>query len=174
MGNRPKNENRALHTDLLRETQLFAGLRDEQLAAITRLCRQVHCHSGQILLSEGDEISEVLVVLDGEVTVEVKLFQGFQLRPNAAAVEKVGADGVIGCCALLKDCANMTARCTQDTHIIAINAGELRGFLASHPDIGLIVLQNAFRMATDRLVAARQQLIAQFGLSEMYETYRHY
>jgi CRP-like cAMP-binding protein len=167
-------KNQPLHTDLLRETELFAGLRDEQLAAVIRLCRQLHCRPGQILLSEGDEIPEVLVVLDGEVTVEVRLFQHFQLRPNAAAVEKVGPGGVIGCCVLVGDCANMSARCTQDTRIIAINAGELRRFLAGHTDIGLIVLGNAFRMATDRLVLARQQLIAQFNLSEMYETYRRY
>lgn len=174
-GDRPAKETRVPCTDLLRKTQLFAGLSNEQLAEVILLCRQVRCREGQILLSEADEVAELFVVLQGEVTVEVKLFQDFHLRPKAVTVEKIGRGGVIGCCALVEPHRmNMTARCTKDAEIVAVNAGELRGLLAAYPDIGLIVMENAFRMATDRLALAQQQLVAQFGLSEMYQTYRSY
>lgn len=174
IGDRLRQETRAPCTELLRKTQLFAGLSDEQLAAAILLCRQVQCREGQILCSEDDEVAEVFVVLQGEVTVEVKLFQDFHLRPEAVAVEKIGTWGVIDCCALVERRMNMTARCTKDTEIVAVNAGELRKLLAARPDIGLIVMENAFTIAIDRLVLAWQQLVAQFGLREMYQTYRNY
>jgi CRP-like cAMP-binding protein len=68
----------------------------------------------------------------------------------------------------------MTASCTKDTEIITVDAEELKKLLAARPDMGLIVMENASKLATDRLVRARQQLVAQFGLSEMYQTYRPY
>ena len=161
--------------EVLRKTQLFAGLSDKQLAVVALPCRQVHHRDDQIIFSEGDEVTEVLVVLQGEVNVEVKLFEDFHLRPNAVTVEKVGRSGVIGCCALIEPCrTNMTARCTEVTDIVAVDADDLRGLLEAYPDMGLIVMENAFRMARDRLVLARQQLVAQFGLKEMYESYRNY
>ena len=161
--------------EVLRETQLFTGLSDKQLAVVVLPCWQVHCRDDQIFLSEGDEVTEVLIVLQGEVSVEVRLFEDFHARPKAVTVEKIGRSGVIGCCALIEPCRmNMTARCTEDTEIAAVDADDLRGLLEAHPDIGLIVMVNAFRIAHDRLVLARQQLVAQFGLREMYQNYRNY
>jgi len=69
---------------------------------------------------------------------------------------------------------NMTARCTNDTELVSVDVGELRQLLVARPDIGLVVMQNAFKMATDRLVRAQRQLVAQFGLSEMYRANRNY
>jgi hypothetical protein len=174
MGDRLSQETRVPCAELLCKTQLFAGLSDAQLAAVILLCRQLQCREGQILCSEGDVPAEVFVVLQGEVTVEFKLFQDFHLRSKAVAVEKIGTWGVIDCCALVERRMNMTARCTKDTEIVAVNAGELRKLLAARPDIGLIVMENAFTIAIDRLVLAWQQLVAQFGLREMYQTYRNY
>ena len=160
---------------VLRKTQLFAGLSDEQLALVALPCQQVHYREDQIIFSEGDEVTEVLIVLQGKVSVEVKLFEGFHLRPKAVTVGKTSRSGVIGCCALIEPRSmNMTARCTEDTEVVAVNADDLRGLLEAHPDIGLIVMENAFRIARDRLVLARQQLVAQFGLRETYESYRNY
>jgi CRP-like cAMP-binding protein len=168
-------ENRVPCAELLCESQLFAGLSARQMNAIMPICRQMYCCQCRILFTESDEPADVFVVLEGEVTVELKLFRDFHLRPKAVTVEKIGSGGVIGCCALIEPCSiNMTARCTKDSEIVAINAGMLRRFLAAHPDIGLIVMENAFRRATNRLVLARQQLVAQFGLSEMYQKYRDY
>lgn len=165
---------RARCIELLRNQSLFAGLSDVQLASAFLLCRQVHVRQGQILLREDEEITDIFVVLQGEVTVEVKPFHDFHLRPQAAAFEKVGSGGVIGCCALIESRMKMCVCCTQDTDLIAIDAGELRRLLATHPDMGLIVMANAFKMATERLACIQQQLAAQFGLSEMYRTYRNY
>jgi CRP-like cAMP-binding protein len=173
-GDKPSNETEAPCTDLLRNSRLFAGLSDRQLAAVGLLCQKIHCPKGRILVSEGDRVAKVLVVLKGEVAVEIKPFQDFHLRPRAVQVEKIGRGGVIGCCALVRGRMKMTARCTEDTEIATISADELEAWLAAHPDTGLIVMKNALKMATDRLVLARQQLIAQFGLSGMYETYRNY
>jgi CRP-like cAMP-binding protein len=155
-------------------TKLFAGLSDEQLALVASLCRQRRYGEGQILLFEGDAYPQVIIVVQGEVTVAIRLFPDSCQRPDTTAVEKLGPGGVIGCCALVDGCQGLTARCTQDAQVVVADACELKALLATHPDIGLIVMENAFRMVSDRLVRARQLLLAQYGLHEMYQTYRNY
>jgi len=170
----PSTETRVPCGESLCKTGLFAGLSDEQLAEVVLLCRQVHGCADQILFSEGDGVAEVFAVLQGEVTVEVNLFQDFHLQPKPVMVEVIGRGGVIGCSALVERRMNMTARCTNDTELVSVDVGELRQLLVARPDIGLVVMQNAFKMATDRLVRAQRQLVAQFGLSEMYRANRNY
>jgi len=164
----------AVRTELLSGMRLLAGLNNEQLSSVASLWHQRRLGEGQCLFSEVDVPSRVIVVVHGQVTVESTLFQECHLRPCAAAVEKVGPGGVIGCCALIGGGKGMTARCTENTEIIVADAHELRSLLAARPDIGFVVMENAFRIATDRLLCARQCLLAQFGLCEMYQTYRNY
>lgn len=161
--------------ETLRKTQLFQGLSDEQLATVAPLCRQVHCLSGKVFFSEGDEATDVFVVLEGEVALEVDLFMGDHVRPQTVTVEKIARDDTFGWSALVEPRRMTTsARCTRDVDIIAINGDDLKALLVDHPEIGRIVMENVAKIVRGRLVQTRQRLIAERGLEALYESHRAY
>jgi CRP-like cAMP-binding protein len=161
--------------EVLRATPLFAGLSDEQLRILTPLCRQLPICRGKVFFSRGDEAREVYVVLDGEVCLEQELVVGQRLPPRTLLVERVGPKGVFGLCALIKPRrTNLTARCTGDTAIIAINSDDLGALMKAHSAIGLVVMENAFKIAYERLMCSHHRIIAELGLPTMYEAYRNY
>ena len=161
--------------DAMRKTQIFEGLSDEQLKTIEPLCRQVHCLSGKIFFSEGDEATDLFVVLEGEVALEVELFMGDHVRPQIITVEKIDQNDTFGWSALVEPRRmTTTARCTRDVDIIAINGDDLKVLLKEHADIGMIVLENVARIVRSRLVHTRQRLIAERGLEALYASHRPY
>jgi CRP-like cAMP-binding protein len=174
LAGRPATTAAPVPADLLSGTQLFASLNDEQLDQVASLCGLWRLGKGQTILSAGDIRARVFVVVSGEVTVELEVFYDFHLRPEATAIEKVGPGGVIGCCALVDECRGMTARCATDVETLVVGVRELKALLTARPDIGLVVMENALRIVAGRLLRARQVLLAQFGLRQMYQTYRNY
>ncbi len=161
--------------ETLRKTQLFKNLSDEQLDVVAPLCRQVHCLSGKVFFSEGDEATDLFVVLEGEVALEVDLFMGDHVRPQTITVEKVAKDDSFGWSALVEPRRmTTTARCTRDVDIVAINGDDLKALLEKHPDIGMIVMENVAKIVRGRLVHTRQRLIAERGLEALYESHRAY
>jgi CRP-like cAMP-binding protein len=161
--------------ETLRKTQLFQGLDDERLELVAPLCRQVHCLSGKVFFSEGDEATDVFVVLGGEVALEVELFMGDHLRPKTITVEKMERDDTFGWSALVEPRRmTTTARCTRDVDIVAINGDDLKVLLERHPEIGLTVMENVAKIVRQRLVNTRQRLIAERGLEALYEAHRAY
>lgn len=161
--------------ETLRQTQIFEGLSDEQLEIVAPLCRQVHCISGKIFFSEGDEATDVFVVLEGEVALEVELFMGDHVRPHTITVEKVSKEDTFGWSALVEPRRmTTTARCTRDVDIVAINGDDLKGLLKDHPGIGMLVMENVAKIVRQRLVHTRQRLIAERGLGALYEAHRAY
>jgi CRP-like cAMP-binding protein len=161
--------------EVLRTTPLFAGLSDEQLRILAPLCRQMPMRKGRIFFSRGDETREVYVVLDGQVCLEQELVVGQRLPPRTLLVERVGPNGVFGLCALITPRrTNLTARCTGDTAIIAINSDDLGALIKVHSAIGLVVMENAFKIAYERLMCSHHRIITELGLPTMYEAYRNY
>lgn len=163
------------HIETLRRIRLFEGLSDEQLEVIALLCRQVHRCRGKVLFSEGDKATQVFAVLEGKVCLEVELFMGYHLRPVAVMIQTMEKGDTFGWSALVDSCRMaMTARCTQDVDMIVVNGDDLKALLKVHPDIGLVVMENVAKIVCDRLVHARQRLIAEHGLTEMYQAHRAY
>ena len=161
--------------ETLRKTQIFQGLSDDQLDLVAPLCRQVHCLSGRVFFSEGDEATDMFIVLKGEVGLEVELFMGDHIRPRTITVEKIGNDDTFGWSALVEPRRmTTTARCARDVHIIAINGDDLKALLNDHSDMGLIVMENVAKIVRGRLVRTRQRLIAERGLEALYEAHRAY
>jgi CRP-like cAMP-binding protein len=161
--------------ETLRKTQIFQNLSDEQLEIVAPLCRQVHCLSGKVFFSEGEDASDVFVVLDGEVALEVELFMGDHIRPKRLVVEKVDKNDTFGWSALVEPrLMTTTARCTRDVDIIAINGDDLKVLMEKHPEIGLIIMENVAKIVRERLVHTRQRLITECGLEALYEAHRPY
>ena len=161
--------------EVLRSTPLFADLSEEQLKVVSSLCRQAAACTGGVFFSQGEQLKELYVVLDGEVWLEEELPLGPQLPTKKILVDRVGKNGVFGLCAMIPpERAKHTARCTSDAKIIAIDRDELMALMKAHSNIGFTVMLNALKMAVARLERTQARIITELGLPAMYEAYRNY
>ena len=119
--------------------------------------------------------TDLFVVLEGKVALEVELFMGDHVRTHTITVEKIDSDDTFGWSALIEPRRmTTTARCTRDVDIIAINGDDLKTLLKEHPNIGMVVMENVAKIVRSRLVHTRQRLIAERGLETLYATHRAY
>jgi CRP/FNR family cyclic AMP-dependent transcriptional regulator len=161
--------------EVLRKTPLFARLTDEQLRIIAPLCRQLPVCRGRMLFRKGDEAQEIYMVLEGQIYLEEEIPAGQDFSPRTILVEKVYKNDAFGLCALVEPRrAMLSARCTGDADLVAMNSNDLRALMKAHPAIGLVVMENAFQIAYQRLVHTHHRIITELGLPIMYETYRNY
>ena len=174
-GREPSGKPEVLCCEDLRKTPLFSGLSDEQLRVIAPPCHRLSAYNGKVLFSKGEETKEIYILLDGEVCLEEELSPGQHLLPRTILVERVGRNGVFGLCALVKPGrAMLTARCTADANVVAVNAETLRALIRTHSAIGLLVLENAFKITYERLMLTQHRIITELGLPAMYEAHRNY
>ncbi len=162
-------------TEVLRKTMLFSGLSDDQLRLIAPPCRQMPVAEGQVLFNKGGEAKELYVVLSGEFCLEDEVSVEDRLPGKTIVVERVGKNGALGLCALLRPYRwFFTARCTREAQVIVVRSDDLKAMMKSHPTIGMAVLENAFNISFERLMASHQRTLAELGLAAMYGANRRY
>jgi CRP-like cAMP-binding protein len=161
--------------ELLRDAPLFAGLHDRDLAVVSPSCRRVSVRHGWRFVCEGQEAKYVYVLQEGQVSLEVELFMGNHLPPRVVEVEQVRPKGVFGLCALFEPrSALLSARCTEDADLIAVDVAELKARMKAHPAVGLAVMENVCRITRDRLMCAHNRVVNELGLAAMYAAHRNY
>jgi len=154
---------------------LFSGLSEEQLRLIAPPCRQISVAKGQVLFNKGGEARDLYVVTSGEFCLEEEITVDERLPAKSIVVERVGKNGALGLCALLRPyrwC--FTARCTHDAQVIVVRSDDLKAMMQSHPGIGMAVLENAFNISFERLMASHQRVLAELGLAALYGANRRY
>lgn len=162
-------------TEVLRKTLLFSTLSEEQLRLIAPPCRHLPVAEGQVLFNKGEEARELYVVLSGEFCLEDEIGVEDRLPGKRIVVERVGKNGALGFCALLRPYRSLfTARCTHEAQVIVVRSDDLRATMKSHPTIGMAVLENAFNILYERLVSSHQRVLAELGLAEFYGANRCY
>jgi len=162
-------------TKVLRNTLLFSGLSEEQLRLIAPPCRQLPVAEGQVLFNKGGEARELYVVLSGEFCLEDEITVQDRLPGKSIVVERVGKNGALGLCALLRPYRwFFTARCTREAQVIVVRSDDLKAMMKSNPSIGMAVLENAFNISFERLMSSHQRVRAELGLAALYGANRRY
>jgi CRP/FNR family transcriptional regulator, cyclic AMP receptor protein len=162
-------------TQVLRNTLLFSGLSEEQLRLIAPPCHQLPVAEGQVLFNKGGEARELYVVLSGEFCLEDEIRVQDRLPGKSIVVERVGKNGALGLCALLRPYRwFFTARCTREAQVIVVRSDDLKAMMKSHPSIGMAILENAFNISFERLMSSHQRVLAELGLAALYGANRRY
>lgn len=161
--------------EVLRKAPVFAGLSDEQLRLVAPPCRKLTVGQGCLLLTKGDEATDLYIVLSGEIYLEEEVSIDERLPARRIVVERVGPNGALGLCGLIKPHRSLfTARCTREAEVIAVRCEDLKALIKAHAGIGLVVLENAFNISFARLMSSHQRVTAELGLAAMYDVHRNY
>jgi len=142
----------------LQSAELFSGLTIEQLEALAEVGQKQIFHQGDVILKEGEQSTEISIVISGQVEVVSELAE------NAASLVILGAGQSFGEMSLL-DAGPRSAsiRClSQETEIYTFPRDALLSFWDQECRVGYTMMFNiardlAFKLRIRNLTCAMPQ-----------------
>lgn len=132
--------------EMLRRSELFSGLTDEQVEKVASLREQVEYQAGDVIVREGDSGDSVYIL--GEGMVEVLVSSGsipdVPGPPRMTSIVELGPGQSFGEMSLLdQGDRSATIRCVRDgTTVHAIPRESLLALCERDPRIGYVVMRN--------------------------------
>lgn len=137
--------------DLLRQTLLFAGLDDSELARIAHDLRRRHYEAGATLFHQGDPGAAVYIVETGRVRIYMPTEDGQEV-----SVIFYGPGEMFGEMALLeREPRSATAQAMEDTAVLVMGSAPFYRHLQENYQVALNVMQHLSRRLRETTVQVR-------------------
>lgn len=128
----------------------FKDLSAEAKSEFASLAARFECPGSTVLISEAEEPSSVLFLLEGEVNISMNSSDGRRLLLGVA-----GAGDSLGLAAAISGaCSEIRAQTVYPCNIASLHRRDFLGFLSRHP----IAIQNVARELCSHLASARARL----------------
>lgn len=145
-------------TQDLRSVDIFAGLSEDDLKKIARVCNQRAYQAGECCAAEGETTDQLCIVNGGKVAIEMRIdVAPYTQMLNVAALGK----GRVCAWSALVEPHVLTAsiKCIERAQIISIKASDLQQVFEERPSIETVVMKNLTRVISSRLRESRSQLL---------------
>lgn len=147
---------------VLRECALFSALNDDELMLIASSTEEKQYDAGATIFQAGDSASELLVIEEGKVAVQMTLLQEQEHLARKVTIDVTGKNEVLGWSAIVEPYTyTLTAVCLQKVLVISINGLEIRQLLQDNHKIGYQVLKGLIKIVASRLNETRQVLVSE-------------
>jgi CRP-like cAMP-binding protein len=145
--------------EYLPDHPFFAGLDDRWIELVTGCAVNTHLHAGQQLFREGEPADTFYVIRKGRVEISMR-------TPTGSVVLDTVHDGdVVGWSWLVAPYRwTFDAQATEETSVISIDGGCLRGKCETDPEMGYALLQRVVQVMSARLHSARVRLLDLYGV----------
>ncbi|MFC1958194.1 ATP-binding protein [Chloroflexota bacterium] len=144
--------------EVLRESELFKELTDDELGKIAKLCQEEVYTAGTTIFNEGEVAEELYIVEDGRVVLEMTLRLGSGAG-RQGTIDVITRGEAFGWSAISEShTLTMSARCIEGTKVIAVDGAELSRLLEDDPYIGYRVMKRLVSLVSSRLRNARGTL----------------
>ncbi len=144
--------------EILKHSDLFQGLSDDELDQLLPLCREELYEAGVVIFPEGAPCHTIYIVESGKVALEmdVHISRGAE---ESATIDVVTRGGCL-CCSGLIDPYILTAtgRSLERTKLIALDTAELRNLAKGSPEARARVMNNVAKVIASRLERARETM----------------
>ena len=146
--------------EVLARAELFRGLSDEELEKLAALGREESYAAGLSVLTEGAMASDLYIVAEGKVAVQMSLsvYPGLvqdQLVEIVPEGQPFGWSAVVG-----SRVYTMSARCLEPVRVIAIDGERLLSLFGKNPNMGYKVMEGLVEIVSSRLRSVRRALLA--------------
>ena len=149
----------------LKSSELFGTLETEHLEKVSALCREESYQEGVMLFNAGNEATDLYVLTEGRVALEVEVRPVPDRPAIPIAVEVVTKGGSFGWSAVVEpNVYTLSARCITDCTVLAIKGDILRTVMADDTGLGFELMKHLARLARLRLVETRVRLTSGLGL----------
>ena len=131
------------------ELSLFEGIPEEKLTSISPKWEEITVKAGENVFCEGCEAEKFYILLDGNITLSMKLTS----RPENLVLGVINKYGQSFGWSVIVSANHYTASADakEDSRIIAIDGHELKEFLQSDPEIGFIITTRMVEIVSSRL-----------------------
>lgn len=144
-------------TEILSRGDLFTDLSTEQLAAIATYCQEVTCPEGNTLFREGQEATQLFILLKGKVNLQVWLAaqrQNITVEVISQPYQTIGWSGLV-----TPYYYTATALCLANSRLLALDGQVFLRLLEQDPVTGFVVMRRITKVICDRLRNSRVALL---------------
>jgi CRP-like cAMP-binding protein len=133
------------------------------LESIARSAQEKVYDPEENIFVHGEEAKNLYVLLDGTVDLKLKAFEDIDLM-TSKLTEK---GDVFGTGSLMMPALyNVTAKCLENTRVLAIDAYALRGLIDEDPKLGREIMRRLAQLFFSRLNETRQ------GITNLFKVFR--
>jgi len=151
--------------ETLKSTEFFGGLETKYLEKVSILCRGGSYQEGMMIFKEGDEATELYVLTDGRVALEMEVRPVPDRPAIPTAVEVVTKGESFGWSALVEPHVyTLSARCLTNCTVLAIKGDLLRKVMADDTALGFELMKRLAQLIGLRLMHTRLRLTSGLGL----------
>ena len=151
--------------DTLRSSELFGGLSTSPLEKVAALCRSGSYRQNEMIFKEGDEATEIYVLLDGRVALEMEVRLVANRPAIPTAVEVCTKGETLGWSALVEPYTyTLSARCITNCTVLAVKGDMLRKLMADDVGLGYELLKRLTQVISLRLMETRLRLTSGLGM----------
>lgn len=133
----------------LTDLSLFEGISAEKLAPLAPLCEEIHAEAGDELFCEGCEAKKLFILLEGNVTLSMKLTS----RPENLVLGVINKYGQCFGWSVMVSANYYTAsaEAKEDSRILAIKGRKFIEFLKKDPEVGFTITMRMVEIVSSRL-----------------------
>lgn len=133
---------------------VFQFLRPDQIKVLSEASSTFSCSTGDTVYRQRVKVGHVYVVLSGKVSLETYGFDG-----NVVRIAQVGPGEMFGSCLSADlDTYSLTAKCTEDSQILKINAEVLKRVMDDDPRVGYAIQSRISAIYYKRYIATMRKL----------------
>ena len=143
-------------TAQLESHEIFQLLRPEQVNILSSAAEEVSYRAGDTVFLRGEKADDFFVVLEGQVALRM-------LRPDGMSVliDEVTGGAIFGSCLCFQiDTYTLTARCTEDSRILKIEAATLKKLMDDDLVMGYAIQTMISRVYFKRYLDTMRKLQA--------------
>ena len=144
--------------DILKKTEPFSKLSDEQLKAVEEICTNEEFQLGTIIVKQ-DKGEKLHVIEDGLVGII------YEVGPlSRRQVQTASKYDIFGWSSLIEPFkCRISAKAIKKTSTLSFNGKELYDLCSANPEMGLIITSGLFNVVRKRLREAYIQLLGVTG-----------
>ena len=137
-----------VNKEQIEKTEIFAGLSDEELTEIAKICQLEEVKKGTLLCQDGAIAEKLYILEDGKVTIKFKSGLTFDIS-NPGQI--IGWSTLINPHRFRAD-----AICVEDAHLISIKGSDLLQLGRKNKNIGYVIMNNLAGVVFNRLQSLTQ------------------
>lgn len=144
---------------------LFDKLDEEQISVFRHATEQIHYNSGDTIMNEGEEGEDLLILIQGKVTISKALTLLAEEEQSTTDKTFITLDARIkpffGEMALVMEASKRTAsvKAEGSCEIVVMDKDRFWEVCAQHPDIGVQVMTNIGRKLASNLQRESQNVL---------------
>jgi CRP-like cAMP-binding protein len=156
----------AMNTGIIDKLALFEKMQQQEINEILSLMQVMHFPNQRVIFEQGDIAQSLYVLVDGQVIIRYKPYDGPELT-----VARIAPGGVFGWSAALKRPSyTSSAIAIENSEALKISSDNLFTLCKQHPKTGAIFIERLSAEISNRLQNTQQEVFSILSKSMGMET----